>query len=56
MKTTKIKKHLKKIKKSFVPRLNISKLTKKVTSKIDKTYKKLSNKRKKVKKLKKIYF
>ena len=47
MKFIKIKKHLKKIKKNFVPEFNLSKLTKKVTSNFDKTYKKLSKKKKK---------
>ena len=42
------------LKKNFVAKFTLSKLTKKVTLKLDKTYKKLSNKRKKVKKLKKI--
>ena len=52
MKSYKIKKKVKKVKKSFVQKLIFSKLTKKVKSNFDKTYKKLSNKRKKVKKLK----
>ena len=52
MKSIKIKKHLKKIKKSFIPKFTLIKLSKKVTSNFDKTYKKLSS-RKKTKKLKK---
>ena len=43
-----------KIKKSLVSKLSISKLTKKITSNLDRTYKKLSSKRKKIKKIKKI--
>jgi len=54
MKTVKIKKHLTKLKKKFAPKISIHKFTKTVTSRIDRTYKKLSTKRKKVKKLKKV--
>ena len=43
-----------KLKKSLVSKLSISKLTKKITSNLDRTYKKLSRKRKKIKKIKKI--
>ena len=48
-----IKKKLKNIKKKLVPKLNFSDLAKKVTSSIDKTYKKLNKRNKKIKKYKK---
>ena len=54
MKSLRLKKHLKKIKKNLVPKFKLGKLTKKVTLNFDKTYKKLSNKKKKVKKHKDI--
>ena len=45
MKTHKIKKKLKKIKKKFVPQINIIKLTKKIKSNLDLSY--LTSKKKK---------
>ena len=54
MKNLKVKKKLKKFKKSFSSKLTFSKLTKKVKFNLDKTYKKLSTKKKKVKKFKNI--
>ena len=54
MKNTKIQKKIKKIKKKFIPQINIRKLTKKITSNIDLTYLKLKKKNKKNKKNKKI--
>ena len=52
MKAIKIKKHLKKIKKNFVPKISFGILTKKVTKNIDKNYK-ILRKKKKTKRLKK---
>ena len=46
MKAIKIKKHLKKIKKNFVPKISFGILTKKVKKNIDKTYKILRKKKK----------
>ena len=46
MKILKFKKYLKKDKKKSLSKVALSKLTKKFISKIDKTYKKLSTKRK----------
>ena len=54
MKSIKAKKNLKKKKKIFAPKFTLSKLTKKITLNLDKTYKKLRKKRTKNKKLKKI--
>ena len=53
MKPSKIKKKLKKIKNIFAPKLSLSKISKKVKSNFDRTYKKLNTKKKKVKKFKK---